>query len=55
MARHVIDKRTLSQGDRVRHFLRLAPQERAFWHRSEAPGTNCRVVEFLWIARGHTV
>jgi hypothetical protein len=30
MARHVIDKRTLSQGGRVRHFLRLAGQERAF-------------------------
>jgi hypothetical protein len=55
MARHVIDKRTLPQGGRARHFLRLARQERAFWHRSEAPGTNRPVVEFLRIARGHTV
>ena len=43
MARHVIDKRTLPQGGRARHFLCLARQERAFWHRSEAPGTNRRV------------
>jgi hypothetical protein len=55
MARHVIDKRTLSQGGRVRNFLRLARQERGLWHRSEAPGTNRRLVEFLRIARGHTV
>ena len=55
MARHVIDKWTLSQGGRVRNFLRLARQERGFWHRSEAPGTNRRLVEFLRIARGHTV
>jgi hypothetical protein len=55
MARHGIDKRTLSQGGRVRHFLRLAGQERAFWHRSQAPCTNRRVMEFLRIARGHTV
>jgi len=55
MARHVIDKRTLSEGGRVRNFLRLARQERGFWHRSEAPGTNRRVVEFLRIARGHSV
>ena len=55
MARHVIDKRTLSQGGRVRHLLRLARQERAFWHRSEAPATNRPVVAFLRIARGHTV
>ena len=55
MARHVIDKRTLSQGGRVRHFLRFARQERAFWHRSEAPATNRPVVAFLRIARGHTV
>jgi hypothetical protein len=55
MARHVIDKQTLSQVGRVRHFLRLARQERAFWHRSEAPGTNRPVVAFLRIARGHTV
>ena len=55
MARHVIDKRTLSQGGRVRNFLRLARQARGLWHRSEAPGTNRRLVEFLRIARGHTV
>ena len=55
MARHVIDKRTLSQGGRVRNFLRLARQKRGLWHRSEAPGTNRRLVEFLRIARGHTV
>ena len=55
MARHVIDKRTLSEGGRVRNFLRLARQERGFWHRSEAPGTNRRIVEFLRIARGHSV
>ena len=55
MARHVIDKRTLSQGGRVRHFLRLARQERAFWHRSEAPGSNRPVVAVLRSARGHTV
>ena len=55
MARYVIDKRTLLQGGRVRHLLRLARQERAFWHRSEAPGTNRPVVAFLRIARGHTV
>ena len=55
MARHVIDKRTLSQSGRVRHFLRLVRQERAFWHRSEAPATNRRVVAFLRIARGRTV
>jgi hypothetical protein len=55
MARHVIDKRTLSQGGRVRNFLRLARQQRGLWHRSEAPGTNRRLVEFLRIARGHTV
>jgi len=55
MARHVIDKRTLSQGGRVRNFLRLARQQRGIWHRSEAPGTNRRLVEFLRIARGHTV
>jgi hypothetical protein len=55
MARHVIDKRTLPQGGRLRNFLRLARQERAFWHRSEASGTNRRVVEFLRIDRGRTV
>jgi hypothetical protein len=55
MARHVIDKRTLSQGGRVRNFLRLARQQRGLWHRSEAPGTNRRLMEFLRIARGHTV
>ena len=55
MARHVIDKWILSQVGRVRHLLRLARQERAFWHRSEAPATNRPVVAFLRIARGHTV
>jgi hypothetical protein len=55
MARHVIDKRALPQGGRLRNFLRLARQERAFWHRSEACGTNRRVVEFLRIDRGRTV
>ena len=55
MARHLIDKRTLSQGGRVRNFLRLARQQRGLWHRSEAPGTNRRLVEFLRIARGYTV
>ena len=55
MARHVIDKRTPSEGGRVRNFLRLARRPQGYWHRSETPGTNRRLVEFLRIARGHTV
>jgi hypothetical protein len=47
MARPMIDRRTLSQGRRT-------GRERGFWHRSEAPGTNRRRVEFLRIAQGRT-
>ena len=50
MSKHVADRRTPSQGGRVKHFLRLARQDRSFWHRSESAGSNRRLVEFLRIA-----
>ncbi|AXQ94837.1 hypothetical protein ORIO_14275 [Cereibacter azotoformans] len=53
MSRHLADKRTPSDGGRVKNFLKLARNPRAFWHRDEArPMGNRRVVEFLRIARG---
>jgi hypothetical protein len=52
MGRHIADKRTPSTGGRVKHFLRLARTPRETWHRSHAPITNRRLVEFLRIARG---
>jgi hypothetical protein len=54
MPRHLIDRRKPSQGARLRNFMRLARQERALWHRSEAPVSNRRLVEFLRIDRGRT-
>ncbi len=54
MTKHIADRRTPSQGGRVKLFLRLARQERGFWHRSESTAGNRRLVEFLRIARGRT-
>ena len=52
MTKHIADRRTPSQGGRVKHFLRIARVGRGFWHRSETVGDNRRLVEFLRIARG---
>ncbi len=53
MSRHPVDKRAISEGGRVKHFLRIARPARVVWHRSETGGGNRRVVEFCRIARGH--
>ncbi|SNX69752.1 hypothetical protein SAMN05878503_104199 [Cereibacter ovatus] len=53
MSRHLADKRTPSDGGRVKNFMRLARNPREMWHRDETPpATNRRLVEFLRIARG---
>ncbi|MEA5159410.1 hypothetical protein U5903_01365 [Cereibacter johrii] len=53
MSRHLADKRTPSDGGRVKNFLRLARHPRSIWHREEARSAgNRRVLEFLRIARG---
>ncbi|MCE6952190.1 hypothetical protein LAZ40_18970 [Cereibacter sphaeroides] len=53
MSRHLADKRTPSDGGRVKNFLRLARGPRTPWHRDEGrPAGNRRLMEFLRIARG---
>jgi hypothetical protein len=54
MTKHIADRRTPSQGGRVKNFLRIARHGRGFWHRSESTGGNRRLVEFLRIERGRT-
>lgn len=54
MTKHIADRRTVTQGGRLKHFLRLARAERGPWHRAETPAGNRRVVEFCRIDRGRT-
>ncbi len=37
MSRHLADKRTPSDGGRVKNFLRLARHPRSLWHREGGP------------------
>jgi hypothetical protein len=55
MTRHIADRRTPSQGGRVRQFLRIDREVERTWHRPETPSGSRRLVEFLRIARGRTV
>ena len=55
MTKPMILHRPASKGGRVRAFLTLARQKRETFHRSEAPASARRLVEFLRIARGRTV
>lgn len=53
MSRHLADKRTPSDGGRVKNFLRIARSPRTLWHRDEDRSAgNRRLLEFLRIARG---
>lgn len=55
MYRHIADRRTPSNGGRVRAFMTIARQMREGWHRTEGAPTNRRLIEFLRIARGRTI
>ncbi len=55
MGRHIADKRSPSNGSRVKHFLRLARSPRETWHRPHTASGLTRVIQFLRIARGHEV
>ena len=55
MSRHLADKRSPSEGGRVKMFLKIARSPRAMWHRDAArPAGNRRLMEFLRIERGRT-
>lgn len=52
MARHLADHGHARGTGRARAFFRLARTGKGWWHRSEAAGSNRRLVEFMRIARG---
>jgi hypothetical protein len=55
MTRHIADRRSQSDGGRVKHFLRLSRTPRETFHRAHAQGGgNRRLREFLRIERGRT-
>jgi hypothetical protein len=54
MSKHLADRRSLTEGGRTRHFMRLARMRRDTWHRPhEKPGIG-RMMHFLRIARGRS-
>jgi hypothetical protein len=55
MGRHIADKRALSTGSRVKHFLRLSRTPRETFHRHHTKSGATRLVQFLRIARGREV